>query len=148
MKMKSLALALVLLAFSHAGAQVLKSFKPVNRNATPEAQRLLAYLYSLKGKQTLAGQHNYNHELNKYMEVAHDLTGKYPAVWGTDFILGGTKDYGQEIVNEAIKKYRDGFIVTLMWHAGRPMDNPPFVWKESIQAELTADEWKELVTPG
>ncbi|HYJ46977.1 MAG TPA: glycosyl hydrolase, partial [Pyrinomonadaceae bacterium] len=144
-KMKSLALAFLLLAFSQARAQ---SFKPVNRNASPEAQKLLSYLYSLKGKQTLSGQHNYNHEMNKYMEAAHDLTGKYPAVWGTDFILGGTKDYGPEIVNEAIKKYKEGFIVTLMWHAGRPTDDPPYGWKESIQADVTAEQWKELVTEG
>lgn len=145
MKMKSLTLAFLLLAFSHAEAQ---SFKPVNKNASPEARKLLSYLYSLQGKHTLSGQHNYNHELNKYMEVAHSITGKYPAVWGTDFILGGTKDYGPEIVDEAIKKYREGFIVTLMWHAGRPVDDPPYGWKESIQGKLTNEQWKELVTPG
>jgi len=145
MKMKILTVAFLLLASSHAGAQ---SFKPVNRGASPEAQKLLGYLYSLRGKHTLSGQHNYNHELNKYMEAAHSITGKYPAIWGTDFILGGTKDYGQEIVDEARKKYQEGFIVTLMWHAGRPVDDPPYGWKESIQAELTNEQWKELTTPG
>ena len=145
MKMKSLTVALLLLTFSHAGAQ---SFKPVNRGASPEAQKLLSYLYSLRGKHTLSGQHNYNHELDKYMNVAQTLTGKYPAIWGTDFILGGTKDYGQEIVDEARKKYQEGFIVTLMWHAGRPIDDPPYGWKESIQAELTNEQWKELTTSG
>jgi len=145
MKMKILALALFLMVSIHAGAQ---GFKPVNRSASPEAQKLLAYLYSLEGKRTLAGQHNYNHELNKYMEAAQEMTGKYPAVWGADFILGGTKDYGPEIVQEAIKKYKEGYIVTLMWHAGRPTDDPPYGWKESIQAELTDEQWRELVTPG
>ena len=145
-KMKSLTLALLLLTFSdEARAQ---GFKPVNKNASPEAQKLLAYLYGLEGKRTLAGQHNYNHEMNKYVEAAQALTGKSPAVWGTDFILGGTKDYGEEIVAEAIKKHREGFIVTLMWHAGRPTDDPPYGWKESIQAEVTDAEWKELTTPG
>lgn len=146
MKLKSLALALLLLlTFSHAAAQ---GFKPVNRNASPEARKLLAYLYSLEGRRTLAGQHDYNHEVNKYVEAARAMTGKSPAVWGTDFILGGTKDYGPEIVAEAIKKHKDGFIVTLMWHAGRPTDDPPYGWKESIQAEVTDAEWKELTTPG
>jgi len=143
--MKSLTLALLLLTFSQAGAQ---EFQPVNKNASPEARKLLSYLYGLKGKQTLAGQHNYNHELNKYMDVAESLTGKRPAVWGTDFILGGTKDYGPEIVEEAIKKHKEGYIVTLMWHAGRPTDDPPYGWKESIQGELTEQQWKELTTPG
>jgi mannan endo-1,4-beta-mannosidase len=35
-----------------------------------------------------------------------------------------------------------------MWHAGRPQDDPPFGWKESVQAKLTDKEWKELITPG
>jgi mannan endo-1,4-beta-mannosidase len=145
MKMKILTGAFLILASSHVAAQ---SFKPVNKGASPEAQKLLGYLYRLRGKHTLSGQHNYNHELNKYMEVAHSLTGKYPAIWGTDFIWGGTKDFGQEIVDEARKKYQEGYIVTLMWHAGRPVDDPPYGWKESIQAELTNEEWKELTTPG
>lgn len=145
MKIKFLTLALLFLAFSRAEAQ---SFKPVNKNASPEAQKLLSYLYSLEGKRTLAGQHTYNHEMNKYVEAAQTMTGKFPAVWGTDFILGGTKDYGPEIVAEAIKKYKEGYIVTLMWHAGRPTDDPPYGWKESIQAEVTDEQWKELTTPG
>ena len=145
MKTKTLTLFLLLLASSNAAA---REFEPVNRNASPEARKLLAYLYGLGGTHTLAGQHNYNHELNKYMGVAHDLTGKYPAVWGTDFILGGARDYGPEIVEEAIRKHREGYVVTLMWHAGRPQDDPPYGWKESIQGELTAKEWEELTTPG
>lgn len=144
MKMKILTLVLLFAASSHAAAQ---SLQPVNRNASPEARKLLSYLYGLRGKQTLAGQHNYNHELNKYVEVAESLTGKRPVVWGTDFILGGTKDYGPEIVEEAIKKHREGYVVTLMWHAGRPQDDPPYGWKESIQGELTGAQWKELTTP-
>ena len=35
-----------------------------------------------------------------------------------------------------------------MWHEGRPTDNPPYGWKESIQGKLTDAEWKELTTPG
>jgi hypothetical protein len=32
---------------------------PVNPNATPEARALLAYLDSILGQATIAGQHNY-----------------------------------------------------------------------------------------
>jgi mannan endo-1,4-beta-mannosidase len=31
------------------------------------------------------------------------ITGKYPAVWGSDFIWWGTKDRGQEVVNKTIE---------------------------------------------
>ena len=35
-----------------------------------------------------------------------------------------------------------------MWHVGRPQDDPPFKWKESVQGKMTDEEWKELTTPG
>jgi mannan endo-1,4-beta-mannosidase len=137
---------IILLLLSSINA--FSQFTPVNKNASPEAKKLLEYLYSFKGRQTLAGQHNYNQSLNQYMDTVKSITGKYPAVWGTDFILNGTVDRGPEIVQEAIRKYREGYIVTLMWHSGRPIDDPPYGWKESIQAELDDAQWKELTTPG
>jgi mannan endo-1,4-beta-mannosidase len=68
-------------------------------------------------------------------------------LWGTDFIWNGTNDPGQQIVNEAIKKWKQGYLITLMWHPGRPTDLPPFGWKESVQGKLTDTQWQELVTP-
>ncbi|HEX2393782.1 MAG TPA: glycosyl hydrolase [Bacteroidales bacterium] len=136
---------LILLLFS---ANTFPQFQPVNPDASPEAKKLLAYLYSLQGKHTLAGQHNYNQSLNQYMDSVKSITGKFPAVWGTDFILNGTTDHGPEIVKEAVKKYNDGYIVTLMWHAGRPTDDPPYGWRESVQAELDEAQWNELTKPG
>ena len=123
-------------------------FAPVNKNATPEAQKLLQYLYSIKGKYILSGEHNYNQAMDRYNDSVKAITGKYPALWGTDFIWNGTQDNGQAIVDESIRKHKEGYLVTLMWHEGRPTDNPPYGWKESVQAKLTDAEWKELVTPG
>jgi mannan endo-1,4-beta-mannosidase len=137
---------IIILIFCSLNA--FSQLKPVNTNASPEAIKLLNYLYSLQGKQTLAGQHNYNQNLSQYMDTVKSITDKYPAVWGTDFILNGITDPGPEIVKEAIRRYHEGYIVTLMWHAGRPVDEPPFGWKESIQAELDDNQWKELTTPG
>ena len=124
-----------------------QSFEPVNKNASPEAKKLLAYLYSIKGKYIISGQHNFNTQLNTYSDSAYAKTGKYPALWGSDFIWDWKTDRGQDVVNEAIKKWHDGYIVTLMWHQGRPTDDPPFDWKESIQGKLTDAQWTELTTP-
>ncbi|AMR32968.1 hypothetical protein A0256_16855 [Mucilaginibacter sp. PAMC 26640] len=124
-----------------------QTFKPVNKNATREVNDLLAYLYEINGKQILSGQHNYNSDLNVFSDSARNITGKNPALWGTDFILWGDKDLGQNIVNESIKKSREGYLVSLMWHQGRPTDEPPYDWKKSVQGKLTAAEWKELITP-
>jgi mannan endo-1,4-beta-mannosidase len=131
-----------------AGQIWAQGFEPVNKNASPEAKKLLAFIYSIKGKYIISGQHNFNHQLNLYSDSAYAFTGKYPALWGTDFILSGTNDLGQNIVNEAIDKWKNGYIVTLMWHQGRPIDNPPYGWKESVQGKLTDAQWTELVTPG
>ena len=130
------------------GSTAAQPFSPVNKDASPEAKKLLAYLYEIKHVHTLAGQHNYNHEMNRYTAKAQDIGGRLPAIWGTDFIWSGAQDPGQKIVEEAIAKHRSGMIVTLMWHAGRPMDEPPFRWSESIQGEVTEPEWKEITTPG
>ena len=143
--MKKLIYIFLLLFSSYLSAQDIKA---VNKNASPEAVKLLHYLHTIDDNHTLAGQHNYNHEMNRYTNKAQEIGGRYPAIWGTDFIWSGDQDPGQKIVDEAIHKYKSGVIVTLMWHAGRPTDDPPFRWSESIQGELTDEEWKELTTPG
>ena len=96
----------------------------------------------------LSGQHDFNENMSRFSDTVKSITGKYPAVWSTDFIWNGMQDNGQAIVDETIRKHRQGYIITLMWHQGRPIDNPPYRWKESIQGKLTDDEWKELTTPG
>ena len=78
-----------------------QAFPPVNKNASPEAGSVLRYLYGISGNHILSGQHNYNQEMNRYSDSAKKITGKYPAVWGTDFIWNGKKDDGQAIVDES-----------------------------------------------
>lgn len=122
--------------------------EPVNKNASKEAKNLLKYIYGLDST-ILSGQHCYNHEPDRFYDKVHELTGKYPAIWGTDFYWsGGDVDPGIKVVDEVIKKHQQGAIITLMWHVGKPTDNPPFKWKESVQDEISDAEWKELVTPG
>jgi len=126
---------------------------PVNPHATPEARALLAYLYSISGKYTLTGQHNYPNTGATWTDRALDLTGKYPAVFGQDFGFqaGADKDSvlaRPAVVAEAIRQYRSGSIVTLTWHAVRPTDDEPVTFHDSVQGHLTDFEWRELLTPG
>jgi len=131
-----------------AGQLWAQSFKPVNKNASPETKKLLAFIYSIKGKYIISGQHNFNNQLNTFSDSAYAFTGKRPALWGSDFIYSWTTDLGQDIVNEAIKKWQEGYIVTLMWHEGRPTDDLPYDWQKSIMGKLTDDQWTQLTTPG
>ncbi|MGI4805637.1 MAG: glycosyl hydrolase [Janthinobacterium lividum] len=142
--MKNVFSVLLFFAVFNADAQ---RFTPVNQNASAEAKKLLSYLYNINGKSIISGEHNYNQSMNQFSDSVKAITGKYPELWGTDFIWNGTKDNGQAIVDEAIRKNKEGYLITLMWHEGRPTDNPPYGWKESIQGKLTDTQWKELTTP-
>ena len=130
-----------------------KDMPPVTPNASLEAKELLQFLYSISGKQTLTGQHCNPLAGSTRLPGIHKLTGHYPAVFGQDFgfSAAGTWDginFRQQIVDKAIRRHEEGFIITLMWHAVRPIDEEPVIFEQSIEGSLTAKEWEELVTPG
>ncbi|MBN1399083.1 MAG: AGE family epimerase/isomerase [Bacteroidetes bacterium] len=125
-----------------------KHFDPVNKKTILQAKQLLDYLYSIRGRHIIAGHHNYIGRVDTYPNRIKELTGKLPQIWGCD--LGGyfSTGYMDTLVQTVHKKYKEGYIITLMWHVGRPQDDPPFGWKESVQARITDEEWAELITPG
>jgi cellobiose epimerase len=121
--------------------------EPVNPQTIPAARALLARLYALSGRRIIAGHHNSTVKPDGYPNRVREITGKTPQLWGCDFINYDREGVADAVVREAHRKFLDGYTVTLMWHAGRPCDDPPFGWKESIQAKLTDQEWRELITP-
>ena len=127
--------------------------QPVNSKASQATIDLLEFIYSISGKKTLTGQHCAPLVGSNHLSVNHRITGKYPAVFGQDFGFSypGYWDginYRQRIVDEAIKRYNEGFIITLMWHAVPPTMDEPVPFSEGIQSELTDEEWQDLITPG
>lgn len=119
--------------------------KPVNEHASPEARQVLEFLHEISGEYTLSGQHNFVWEPTKYHRMAHELTGKTPAVWGCDFSFNVTGDDAHRyqhcgpvnlidlvdsfhfhqvppdilrnrMVDTAIAMWERGSLVTLMWH--------------------------------
>lgn len=126
---------------------------PITPNPSPEVVSLLNYLYLISGKQTLTGQHCMPLAGSTRLPGVEKLTGYYPAVFGQDFgfSAAGTWDginFRQQIVDEAIKRHNDGFIITLMWHAVRPTEDEPVTFEESIQGKLSAQEWLDLFEAG
>lgn len=126
--------------------------EPVNPKASPEARALLAYIAGLGGKSILSGQHNFPGTISKYTERVNELTGTYPVVWGQDFGFAArgadSIEHRPAVIEEAKRQHAAGSIVTLMWHAVRPVDDEPNGWKESVQNRMSAEQWNELVTPG
>jgi len=126
---------------------------PVNPNATPKARALLQYLYEISGTTTLSGQHNTPAHAAQYNEQAEAITGKYPSVWGQDFGFSTGDDmdsvlFRPAIIAEAKRQYAAGSIVTLMWHAVRPIEDEPGTFSDNVQGKVTDTEWLDLVTPG
>ena len=124
------------------------AYAPVNPEATPAARRLLEQLQGVAGSRIIAGHENSVAGPDLYPERIRTLTGALPEVWGCDLAGYYAKGYVDELVRLAEEKWRAGYIVTLMWHTGRPQDDPPFPWKESVQGKLTDAQWRELITPG
>jgi mannan endo-1,4-beta-mannosidase len=127
--------------------------KPVTPNASPEAVKLLEYLYSISGKQTLVGQHCAPLVSPTCLVEVQRIAGHYPAVYGQDFGFSEPGDWDginfrQRLVDEAIRRHNEGFIITLMWHVVRPTEDEPVNFRESIQGKLTDKEWQDLMTPG
>lgn len=127
--------------------------KPVTAKASPEAQALLSYLYEISGKKLLSGQHNAPLNGSNRLAGLHKQVGAYPVVFGQDFGFSepGSWDginFRQNMVDEAIRRHSEGFIITFMWHAVMPIHDEPQNFKDSIQGKLTDAQWQELLTPG
>jgi mannan endo-1,4-beta-mannosidase len=130
--------------------------EPINPNATPEARALLKKLCAISGKGILSGQHNFPNHRSQDTDALHEITGKYPALWGSDFGFtdGEDKDaitHRDLMIEEAKKQAAAGSIIYLCWHMVRPTEDEPVKpgigWRESVQAKLTDEQWTELITP-
>jgi mannan endo-1,4-beta-mannosidase len=134
-----------------AGADA--TIRPVAPDPSLEAVDLLQYLYSISGKHTLVGQHCAPLLGSTRLVGVYKLTKHYPALFGQDFGFSapGTWDginFRQQLVDEAIRRHAEGFIITLMWHAVPPTQDEPVEFETSIQSHLTDQQWQDLVTPG
>jgi mannan endo-1,4-beta-mannosidase len=132
------------------GAEVFKLSTP---GASAEAVELGQFLHDISGQHTLSGQHCVPLLGSTRLAGAYKATGHYPAVFSQDFGFSepGTWDginYRQAIVDEAIRRHEEGFIINLMWHAVRPIDDEPVEFERSVQGKLTDGQWQELLTPG
>src|SRR5450432_3700689 len=146
---------LFLLSFFTATAQSQDTAHAVlvTKNPTDEAVILYRYIHQISGKQTLAGQHSVPLLGSARLAAVYKATHQYPAVFGQDFGFSFPGDWDginfrQQLVDEAIKRNNEGFIITLMWHAVPPTMDEPVSFEKGIQSHLTDAEWKELVTPG
>lgn len=153
--------ALMFLMSGLAGC-FLHAQEPVTPDASPEAKALLRYLYSISGKQILAGQHNFPNSGSRNTVFAGDFIGKTPPVWSQDFGFAAEGDKDSylarpEIIREAIRQHRNGYLVTLCWHAVPPTAEEPVTFQPvrgadpsaplaSVQGRLTDKQFRDILT--
>src|SRR5690348_948202 len=150
MKLPPLLAGVLFLSVSSLVAAAPKLSVP---NPSAEAIALYQYLLDNAGKHTLSGQHSVPLTGDTRLATMEKMFGVYPAVFSQDFGFSapGTWDgihYRQRIVDDAIRRHSEGFIINLLWHAVRPTDDEPVVFEQSIQGKLTDAEWREVLTPG
>lgn len=121
--------------------------RPANPNASIEAIELLHRLRDFRGQGLLVGQHNNPEAPDSFSNYANISTGQRPAIWGNDFKYGWRTAHRAGMIEEAIRQWESGSIVTLMYHAPLPTDPIDGDW-ESVGGELTPEEWDSLLTPG
>jgi mannan endo-1,4-beta-mannosidase len=180
MRVRVPAVVLSALLLAAPGGSEQPRAMPVNPSATKEAKELLSFLYDIQGKYTLSGQHNFIATGSRFTDRVHELTGRYPLVWGSDFSFAYRGDAPksfqhcgplnlsepgtetkltdlspeaarQKMVENAIQAYRDGFVVTLMWHACPPQIGGDAcdgraIW--AMERRPSQEEWDRLMTDG
>ena len=139
--------------------------KPVNPNASIEAQALLDFLYNISGEYILTGQHNFPNVKDRNSQFAAKYIGKTPVIWSTDMGFakpGDTDSYlaRPDIVKEAIRQHQLGSIITICWHAVPPTADEPVTFRPefgrevgpeslaTVQGQLLDQQFKDILTPG
>lgn len=121
---------IVLLGENIAYAQMYEvKTQLLDNKANPETKELYAYLKSIYGKKVLSGQMDLTwHDDTDMIQRVHDLTGKYPAMMGYDFMNyhkdNGDNGSGLHQVEEAINWWNKGGIVSFCWHWRDPANQP------------------------
>ncbi len=114
--------------------------------------KVLNYLYSISGSQTIAGIHN--REPNaipaKWTDKIDVLTGKYPGLWSGDFLFQEDNIANRQImINEALKQWKQGALINIMWHACNPALSQPCGFDSTgVLSKLSDAQWNELISNG
>ncbi len=130
---------------------------PCNKNATPEAVKLLEYLDEVAGKAVLLGQHTQT-RAPKELQYIKEVTGKQPAICGFEMLAYSgniqwdtcdeacLKELYENLgtIENALEWGRRGGIVTITWHWYSPVGGRD----KSFYAEKTDFDGEKALTPG
>jgi len=132
--------------------------KPVNKNATAEAVKLLEYIAGMSGKGIITGQHTQTKKMEEVQKI-QEITGETPALCGFELLAyspninyeSGDQDCRTEIdenkgtLEEAMDwALNKKGIVTLTWHWFSPLGGKD----KSFYAEKTDFDATKVLVEG
>lgn len=124
------------------------SAKLVNPNATDATKRLMSYMADIYGKQVLSGQYS-DGMYGLERQAVWRVSGEYPAVLGLDMmeytpsrVMNGGST---QAVENAIKYWNEGGIVTFVWHWNAPEKYLTGVWYSGFYKEYTNIDLKKIM---
>jgi mannan endo-1,4-beta-mannosidase len=144
----SILIAAVLLGLTLSAIHSFAETETPARAATNS--QVLNYLYSISGTKTVSGQHNDEPNSNpaSCTNWIYSVTGKYPGLWGGDFLYSANDiEHRGTMIDEAKNQWNNGTLVTLMWHVCPPTVQEPCSWAD-ITSTLTYTDWNDLVMGG
>ncbi len=155
---------LILLFYSAKSFCSDNTIYPVSPNSSTEAKALLKFLYSTSGNYILTGQHNFPNIKGRNTQFAAEYIGKTPLVYSTDWGFAKDSDTDSylarpDIVKKAIELNKEGYIITICWHAVPPTANEPITFRPrtgkvapdslaSVQGQLLDQQFQDVLTPG
>lgn len=115
--------------------------------------KTLQLLHKISGKSTISGIHNREPNATPaiWTEKAKKITGKYPGLWSGDFLFQKENIGNRNVmINEAISKWKAGYVVNIMWHACSPAYSQPCEWDNGrgVLSYMNDDQWQKLITDG
>lgn len=113
--------------------------------------RIIKLFNDIKSSHVIGGIHN--REPNSYPTQWTDsikrLIGDYPALWSGDFLFQKENiDHRQTMIEEAIRQFKMGAIVNIMWHACNPVIGEPCAWDDGkgVLSMINDQQWNDLFT--
>jgi mannan endo-1,4-beta-mannosidase len=112
-------------------------------------QRLLQFITSISGHQTMSGEHNREASEGDFIQAMNSVTGHYPALWGGDFLYESDSIQNRpSMIQYEMNGWNGGAVISLMYHACPPTQAESCGWDGGVLSTLTDAQWSDLVTDG
>ena len=121
----------------------------------PTRWKTLNYLYSIRGRGTVAGIHEKIISMpSQHTERVFQISGKYPGLWSGDFLFDYNRRSRQNMIDEAKRRWNAGTMINIMYHSCNPTTTnlgEECMWDDGTKGPLSSmsnARWQELITDG